>query len=158
MAVEPVVADLIREVLAEELARLKREPREEWVRIADDADLAAFAMRVLAMGADPGARGAFERGSLVFRLDGGAGQGRGGGRERSPHVAGAPPRAAREARAGRGGGDGIEILDGGLLSERHVARLPRGTTRLRVGRDARVTPLARDRLRRMGITIERAES
>lgn len=141
MAVEPAVADLIREVLAEELAHLdlKREPREEWVRIVDDADLAAFAKRVLAMREDPGARGAFEGGSLVFRLDGGAGRG------------------------GRGGGQtgtagGVETFDGALLSERQVARLPRGTARLRIGHDVRITPLARDRLRRLGITIERTKT
>ena len=161
MAVEPAVADLIREVLAEELAHLKREPREEWVRIADDADLAAFAKRVLAMGEDPGARDAFEGGSLVFRLDGGAGRGRAkGGGERAARAAAPPPRIAR---GGGGGGrtgseGGVETLDGGLLSERQVARLPRGTARLRVGHDVRVTPLARDRLRRLGITIERTKT
>ena len=38
-----MVAELIREVLAEELARLRVGTREERVRIAGDADLAAFA-------------------------------------------------------------------------------------------------------------------
>ena len=149
--VDPAVAELIREVLAEELAHLKRETREERVRIANDADLAAFAKRVLAMGRDRDAREAFESGSLVFRLEGGTGGGARGGADGGP---------VRPARAGRRGGDegGVETHEGGLLSERQVARLPRGTTRIRAGRDVRVTPLARDRLRRMGITIERTET
>ena len=166
MTVDPAVAELVREVLAEELARLRRETREEWVRIADDADLAAFARRVLAMGEDPGVRDAFEGGSLVFRLDAGAGRGGAkGGRERAARAAGAPPpRAARgggedEGRGGsRAGEAGVETFEGGLLSERKVSRLPRGTARLRLGRTVSITPLARDRLRRLGITIERTET
>lgn len=150
MAVEPAIAELIREVLAEELAHLKRGPREEWVRIAGDADLAEFVKRVLAMGGDPGARAAFDGGRLVFRLDGGAGPGGANdGRERSARGGEGRGRTGREG--------GVETLDGGLLSERRVARLPRGTGRLRVGHDVRITPLARDRLRRLGITIERTE-
>ena len=163
MTVDPAVAKLIREVLAEELARLRAGRREEWVRIADDADLAAFARQVLAMGEDRGARDAFESGGLVFRLGQGAGDSAGsagagggrvpGGREDATPAA-SPPRTAP-------GGDpegGVKTLDGGLLSERQVASLPRGTSRVRLGRDVRMTPLARDRLRRRGITIERTES
>ena len=70
---DPAVAALIREVLAEELARLRADVREERVRIADDTDLAAFARRVLAVADDRGAREALESGRLVFRLDAGAG-------------------------------------------------------------------------------------
>ena len=160
MAVDPAVADLIREVLAEELAALRPETREEWVRIADDADLAAFAKRVLALGADRGTREDIERGRLVFLLDGSVGRGGvKGSRERPSRAAEPRPRTARSGeRGGRTGEGGVETLDGGLLSERQVARLPRGTARLRIDREARITPLARDRLRRLGITIERTRT
>lgn len=155
-AADPMIAELIREVLAEELARLRvgvpsvgraREEgvREEQVRIADDADLAAFARRVLAMAGDREARDAFEKGRFVFRLEAGAG------------TAGAgidPPAPAASSRAGAGH---TEVIGRGLLSERHAERLPRGTVRVRLGRNVRMTPLARDRLRRRGIAIERTE-
>ena len=160
-AADPMIAELVREVLAEELARLRvgvpsvgraREEgvREEQVRIADDADLAAFARRVLAMAGDREARDAFEKGRFVFRLEAGAG------------TAGAgidPPAPAASSRAGAGHTDAghTEVIGRGLLSERHAERLPRGTVRVRLGRNVRMTPLARDRLRRRGIAIERTE-
>ena len=112
---DPAVAELIREVLAEELARLRAEVREERVRIADDADLAAFARRVLAV------------------------------------VPASPPPTTTGHRAA----GGVEVIERGLLSERQVDRLPRGTARVRLGPGVRLTPLARDRLRRRGISIER---
>ena len=160
---DPAVAELIREVLAEELARLRADVREERVRIADDSDLAAFARRVLAVADDRPAREALESGRLVFRLDPGAGgatstAGRDGPMEgrvrggREPHaIPGAPPTPAST----RGPVGRTEMIERGLLSERHVDSLPRGTARVRLGRNVKLTPLARDRLRRRGVTIER---
>ena len=182
---DPAVAELVREVLAEELARLRAGVREERVRIADDADLAAFARQVLAMADDRAAREALESGRLVFRLDGGAGapgtiggagvaggadsagsaggnagSGGGGGRGRGVReapvgTAGAaspPPAMPTRAAAGH-----TEVIERGLFSERHAERLSRDTVRVRLGRKVRMTPLARDRLRRRGIAIERTE-
>ena len=167
MAASPAVAALIREVLAEELARLRPGVRVERVRIADDTDLAAFAKRVLAVADDREVREAFEKGALVFRLDagaGGTGSTAGGG-------AGSGGGGSGSVRAGRGGGPasppgmasvrgpagGTEAIERGLLSERLVDRLPRETARVRIGRGVRMTPLARDRLRRRGIAVERAD-
>ena len=161
---DPAVAALIREVLAEELARLRVEVREERVRIAGDADLAAFARRVLAVADDRGAREALESGRLVFRLDAGTGtaagaagrHGAGGGRVprdgREPDAISASPPSTASTHGSRGR---TETIESGLLSERHVDRLPRGTARVRLGRGVKLTPLARDRLRRRGIAIER---
>jgi len=162
-ATDPAVAELIREVLAEELARLRADVREERVRIADDADLAAFARRVLAMADDRWAREALESGRLVFRLDAGAGGAAGtagrhgagdgrvrGGREADAITASLPSTASAHGSAGQ-----TETIERGLVSERRVDRLPRGTARVRLGRDVKLTPLARDRLRRRGIVIER---
>ena len=161
-ATDPAVAQLIREVLAEELARLRagvREEgvREEPVRIAGDADLAAFARRVLAVADDHAAREAFENGRLVFRLDAGAGgaAGDGDGRGRSGREPAVVPASPPSAASGRHAPGGVEVIERGLLSERQVDRLPRGTARVRLGRDVRLTPLARDRLRRRGVSIER---
>ena len=163
MAADPAIAELIREVLAEELARLRPNVREERVRVVDDADLAAFAGRLLAMADDGAAREAFENGTLVFRLDNAPGHaGRAGAGADLGRVQGArgssPPGApsSRIAAAGGVAGDTV-VVESGLVSERHVDRLPPGTTRLRFGRRARMTPLARDRLRRRGIVVERTD-
>lgn len=174
-AADPAVAELIREVLAEELARLRTGTREERVRIANDADLAAFAKRMLALADDRGAREALEKGALVFRLDAGSGAaGRVGRADTTADgVRSGEPRRIRT----RGGADisgtasssspaatgspeatgRTEVIEQGLLTERRVDRLPRETARVRLGRNVRMTPLARDRLRRRGIAIERAQ-
>ena len=180
---DPAIAELIREVLAEELARLRGGVRGEVarlragvrevpVRIDSDADLAAFAKRVLAVADDPEEREALEDGRLVFRLDGRGG--RTGGDGGVETTAGGAPSGGAGASAQRGGGESgvladasaagslrhggpghTESIERGLLSERHVDRLPRGTARVRLGRDVKLTPLARDRLRRRRIAIER---
>ena len=183
MAADSAVADLIREVLAEELARLGAGVREERVRIANDADLAAFARRVLVMADDREARKALETGNLVFRLEGSAGSiGSAGGPGNAAggagvgiHAGGMGSNGVERGRARGGHDDGIgaasvpsaalvrglsgpvEVIERGLLTERHVDRLPRETARVRLGPRVRMTPLARDRLRRRGIAIERTE-
>ena len=154
-AADPAVAELIREVLAEELARLRKKAvREERVRIATDAELAAFAGRMLAIADDPGARAAFERGALVFRLEGGFGEGRAPGPASATRTAASSSAGTGPAGAASGH---TEVIERGLLSERLVDRLPRETARVRLGRAVRVTPLARDRLRRRRIAVERRE-
>lgn len=146
---EPAITQLIREVLAEELARLRREraqrpgtalpgPREELVSIASDSDLRAFAARILKLAGDPSGRRDFEEGRLVFRFAG----------------AGPPPEAAPQTGTTEAGAR----IERGFLSERQVDALPNGTKRLLVGEAVRVTPLARDRLRQRGIVMERTRS
>ena len=164
---DPMVAELIREVLAEELARLRAGAHEERVRIADDADLAAFARRILAVADDRKKRAAFEKGELVFRLDaagdaGSPASGSGvavavGGRIRGGSRAGDGTSSRLSVPNPKDSSNHTEVIERGLLSERQVDRLPRETARVRIGRDVRMTPLARDRLRRRGITIERED-
>ena len=152
ITVDPDIAALVREVLAEEVARLRVEKgaratgtgtvREERVRIGSDADLGDFAARVLAMAEDGEVRRALAAGRIVFRLDAAA-----------PESGGRPAPTGSSARTA--GSGSTEVLEGGLLSERRAERLPPGTTRVRLGRNVKMTPLARDRLRRRGIVIER---
>ena len=151
-AVDPEVAALVREVLAEEVARLRAEKgaravgtgtvREERVRIRSDADLRDFATRVLAMAENAQARRALATGRIVFRLDGAA-----------------PESASRRASTGSAPRiaepGSTEVVEDGLFSERQAERLPPETMRVRLGRNVKMTPLARDRLRRRGIVIER---
>ncbi|MCY4395846.1 MAG: nuclear transport factor 2 family protein [Rhodospirillaceae bacterium] len=57
---------------------------------------------------------------------------------------------------GKAGGPSLDIANG-VVTERKVAEAARLGTRLVVGRHAVVTPLARDRARALGLTIERSE-
>ena len=143
---DPAIAALIREVLAEELARMAREKapagvarpvREEHVNIATDADLQAFARKVLKHAGDPKSRDDIEHGRLVFRLASGANT---------------APRTAEPSSHGS-----ETTIETGIISERQVDRLPKDTKKLRIMKRVRLTPLARDRLRHRGISIERME-
>lgn len=146
---------MIREVLAEELRRVRAERgpligrrdsrtdiREEPVAIASDADLAAFVRRLLAMTGDDRTRHDIEAGRVRFRL---AGRPHG---VTAPHGTNANARAATPAEQ-------VAHLDEGFVSERQVDDLPAGTTKVVIGKSVRFTPLAMDRLRQRGITIER---
>lgn len=132
----------IRELLAEELAKLRGEQpagsggrREEIVSLRDDAELAAFVARLGALYADGAARADIEAGRHVFRLAG----------------------TAPAATATTPGGDTAR-LERKLVCEREVNALAAGTQRVLVTKKTRFTPLARDALRRRGITIERSPS
>ncbi len=133
---------MIREVLAEELRRVKAErapgaePREERIEITSDADLAAFVQRLLALARDDRTRRDIEVGRLRFRLAGVD------GRETSRTCAATPV-------------ERVEHLDQRFVSERQVDDLPVGVAKIVVGKSVRFTPLARDRLRQRNITIER---
>jgi hypothetical protein len=130
---------LIRDVIATELAAAKAErapagpPAEHRVRIASDADLAAFAKQVLALAADPSVQRKIAAGQYPFRLE--------GGQAASP---GAAPSSGGSAH-----------IDKGVVTESTLIKLPRGTRRLQIGPEVSVTPLARDKAGSLGITIER---
>jgi hypothetical protein len=132
---------LIRDVIAAEIAAVKRDvapaasaPAEHRVRIASDADLAAFARQVLSLANDPATRHAIANGGYRFKLAGGA---------RAAPTASAPA-AGASAR-----------IEKGVVTETMLLKLPKGTKRLQVGAGVSVTPLARDKASSLGITIER---
>lgn len=131
---------MIRQILAEELAKVTApaggQVREEVVRIASDADLAAFTSRLLALSRDPQARREIEAGRWVFRL----------GDAPAPSMT-APPAAPLQRTA---------RIERGFVGERQVDALAEGVTVLQVTKAVRFTPLARDRLRQRGIAIERS--
>jgi len=142
---------MIREVLREELAargvgRPSSAPqvREESVSIGSDAELAAFARRILALAGDSKARADIESGRHVFRLAG----------------AGSRPAPAVEAyeRVQPKQNFSPVSFERGLVNEREIRNLPEGITVIRIGKTVRLTPLAQDELRRQGIKIERAKS
>lgn len=153
---DPAIQALIREVLAEELAKLGRDKQAsssggsgggrddvkvERVSVGSDAELARLVARVLELAANPKTRRDLERGRLVFKL---AGTQAGEVSERRDE---APAPAAGETAT----------IESGVLSERQVDRLPKETRRLMLGKAVKLTPLARDRLGHRGIRIERTD-
>ena len=118
---------LVREVIAEEVGRLKTDQRSLTARIESDADLMAFARRILQLGDKD--RAALEAGRLTFTLE----------RRQGP----VPTTTAAR-------------IDKGLVTEKQVEALPKGTATLHLGKAARLTPLAQDRLRQRRIVIERS--
>lgn len=153
---DAALADLIREVLAEELARIKAAPtraaaREELVRITSDADLQDFARHMLSLTADPASRQAIEQGQIVFKLA-----------NRPPAVA--PATAAVATRPTTTAGHAAmevmergEVIEQGFVCERRVDRFAADVRRVVLGKKVKLTPLARDRLRQRGIAIERMD-
>jgi len=138
------VRKLIREVLAEELRRVKTDAKaapgghEETVSLTSDADLSAFVAKLMKLAGDAKARRDIEQGRLVFRLA----------------SKDEPALTPTTAPASTGAGDTVR-MERGMVSERQVDALPGGTRLLQAGKDVKFTPLARDRLRQRGIKIER---
>ncbi|MHA6688522.1 hypothetical protein [Mesorhizobium sp. A556] len=142
---------MIRELLREELAARgvgrpsgATQIREEAVSVASDAELAAFARRILALAGDSKARADIENGRHVFRLAGI------GSRVATPVEA--------YERAQPKQNLSPVSFERGLVNEREIRNLPEGITVIRIGKTVRLTPLAQDELRRLGIKIERAKS
>ena len=145
---DAAVKTLVREVLAEELARLARERdagegtarrREERVRITDNAELDAFVRRLLEIARDGARRREIEEGRWVFKL------GRPDSAARAPSSDVSPARAPERS----------VHIEKGMVTERQVDSFPGATERVIAAKPVRFTPLARDRLRQRGIGIER---
>lgn len=130
------IRTLIRGVIEEEVGRLRQagsgKPAADTpVPIDGDADLAAFARHVLVLAKDPAVRAEIEAGRHPFRLAGrGASEG--------------PGRPARSHH-----------VDRGVVTEEAIARLPKGVLRLVLSAGVSITPLARDKARALGISVER---
>lgn len=144
---DAAINKMIREVLAEELAKLlpgatsvMQNTQHEFVRIASSTDLNAFARRILALCDNSEERRSFEDGQLVFELIGSS-SGTGSGGSSAPQPSPGP----------------VHTIDKGFVSERHIDKLEKGVKRVIVGKTVRMTPLARDRARQRGIIIERME-
>lgn len=140
---DPTLSALIREVLSEELAKLRPAMsnsaiRKEAVSITNDAELNAFAHRVIKTMNDPAAKREFEAGRLEYTLSSG-------------DLNAAPSNQPVSH------GSIEQRIDKGFLSERHIDTLSEGTKRLLIAKAVRITPLARDRARQRGIVIERME-
>ncbi|MCF6386620.1 hypothetical protein L2K20_06520 [Mycobacterium sp. MBM] len=95
------------------------------VRLATDAELDRFVRKLLRLFENPKSRADLKAGRLRFRL---AGQ-------------------------STTGGGAAHRIDSGVVTERQIAEI--GTNTLVLGRRAVLTPLAREKARAMGITIQK---
>lgn len=144
---------LIRQILAEEIAGLRAEapggPQVERVRAGSEADLTDFALSLLARAQDPAFVTALRGGRIRFAPEGLA----------PPHVLPlprhAPSPAALPMKLVTTAPASVPELRKGLITERDIAGMDEGETRLRITKSARLTPLAGDEARRRGIRIER---
>jgi hypothetical protein len=142
-----LIRELVKSVIAEEVAAI-RKPKaapalvaaEERVAIASDADLVAFARRVLSLAGDPAKAKEIAAGRYPFRLD------------RPTQAAAAP--TARATPAPQPTAQSHRI-DSGIVTESTLNKLPRGLSQLLLGPGVTVTPLAKDRARALGLTFER---
>ena len=107
--------------------------RVETVRIASDADLDAFARYLLGLYENPKSRQDVRAGRIRFRS--------------------APRHGDATASA-----IPVRRVEQGAVTERHVRAAADAGERIVAGRAAVVTPLARDRARALGISIERERS
>ena len=136
-----LIRTLIRDVIAEEVKAMKggKHPAPASatpaanVRIASDADLAAFARDVLRLAQDPKIRAAIEAGRHPFRLAAAAA------------AIGAAPQTPGTSHR----------IDKGVVTEGIVAKLGKDIARLVLGPGVSITPLARDKAKARNISVER---
>lgn len=103
--------------------------RTDAVRISSDGELDTFVRHLLRLFENPKTRADLRQGRLTFRLVG----------------------------AGRGAGAGRRF-DRGAVTERQVAELADTGATLVLGPKAVLTPLARERARALGITVQKERS
>jgi len=101
--------------------------RTETVRLNGDQDLDSFVRRLLRLFENPKTRADLRTGRLTFRLAGAAST----------------------------TGGATHRIDSGVVTERHLADMPVSGGTLILGRKAVLTPLAREKARALGISIEK---
>ncbi len=137
--------DLVRLVIAEEVAAIRKpkaappSAKEERISIGSDADLVAFARRVLSLAGDPARAKEIAAGRYPFRLERASVQ--------QGTATPAPQLALSGAQSHR--------IDNGVVTESTLNKLPRGLSRVLLAPGVTVTPLAKDRARALGLTFER---
>ena len=140
----PGIREEIRAILREEIAALRAEAQAkpavsvERVRITSTAELNRFARDLIARAASPDFSRAVADGALTFELASPS--------DSTPAIVTSPASVS------------APTLEKTLITERDIAGLETTTKSLRLSKDSRLTPLARDEARRRGIRIERISS
>jgi hypothetical protein len=141
-----VLRELVKSVIAEEVAAIRKPGQSsptpetraaESVRISSDADLVAFARKVLSLASDPAKAKEIAAGRYPFRLEATA-------QSASTNAPKPAPASQQSLR-----------IERGVVTETMLNKLPRGTARLVLAPGVTVTPLAKDRARALGLTFER---
>lgn len=142
---------LIKEILAEELSSMRVEfacdAAVERVSVSTSADLNRFALSVLDRANDPGFVSALRNGRFHFEPVRNVAT--------PERVEQLPPAAKQPETLVTTIPPKVPELSKSLITERDLAAVPNGETRLRITNAARLTPLAKDEARRRGIRIER---
>lgn len=137
---------LVREILAAEIAKVKQDgytpwQREEIVSLSTNSELDAFVKRIILMLKDSALKKDIETGRYIFKL--------------AQH--GAKPVQAYRPSAPSLGQIPPVRLEGGLITEKEIQKLPENLKSLSVGKTAKFTPLANDEIRRRNIKVERTK-
>ena len=150
---------LVRELLSEEIAALRAEilggNAVERVAVGTEAELNDFTLNVARRAQEPGFLSALEAGRIRFVPQAGAAAG--AAAERAIPLS-APPLPPQPVRLVTTLPAAVPEIRKGLVTERDIAAIAEGETRLRIARTARLTPLAGDEARRRGIRIERTSA
>jgi hypothetical protein len=147
---------LVRTLLAEELAKLRGEmlaqPQTERVCVGSESELTEFARMVARRAQKPEFLEALEAGRIRFAPEAAAPNPV--AKSVSPVPEPMQP-ASQPMSIVSTMPPSVPELRKNLVTERDIAAIAQGETRLRVIRTARFTPLAADEARRRGIRIER---
>ena len=139
------IRKIIRELLVEEIALINKESvsldqkttREEIVSIKTDEDLMNFVKKILNIVKETDGFSNIENGDIIFHLD-------------------EPSSANLNSRSCTSNPTSNKIEDG-LITEYDIAKLDENITVLQVLKNAKLTPLAKDELRKKGIKMERTQ-
>jgi phosphohistidine swiveling domain-containing protein len=139
------IRKIIRELLVEEIASINKESvsldqkttREVIVSIRTDEDLMKFVKKILNIVKETDGFSNIENGDIIFHLD-------------------VPSSANLNSRSCTSHPASNKIEDG-LITEYDIAKLDGNITVLQVLKNAKLTPLAKDELRKKGIKMERTQ-
>ena len=139
------IRKIIRELLVEEIALINKESvsldqkttREEIVSIRTDEDLMNFVKKILNIVKETDGFSNIENGDIIFHLD-------------------VPSSANLNSRSCTSHPTSNKIEDV-LITEYNIAKLDENITVLQVLKNAKLTPLAKDELRKKGIKMERTQ-
>lgn len=139
------IRKIIRELLVEEIASINKESvsldqkttREVIVSIRTDEDLMKFVKKILNIVKETDGFSNIENGDIIFHLE-------------------VPSSANLNSRSCTSHPTSNKIEDV-LITEYNIAKLDENITVLQVLKNAKLTPLAKDELRKKGIKMERTQ-
>lgn len=154
------IRDEIRAILREELAALREDscaPVVESIPITSDADLTRFARDITARAADPEFIARVQNGALRFELAQSVCSPSSAHPVMTNPVSNSVPSGFSRPAYNTPQAAKPPMIHKPIVTERDMAALAKGQRHLRISRNSRLTPLARDEARRLGIRVERCE-